>query len=629
MKLDTSYSIPTLMILIVFLVQYLLRPRLKIDRTRIYLKLLAVDMAASIIDIWSTQLDNNPFGYSNIVLQIANVLFFALFIARTQIFLNYLIALCGRLHTGSKLYLAFTRIFFVACELIVLSTPWTHAVFAIDSYGYHPGNLYNLIYLHLYVTAAAGFLLVAKNRNHLEKQVWIRAYVCLTLLSVGAVVRAFSHMLIMNMFFLLDIFILYDGIENPDHYLASRAGTFNIVAFRQLYDELLFKKKPFVMSGFCLKNYSYLRSSYGSQLSDEGLHQVGLWLHQAKPDVPAFYLHHGRFLLLGSSEELQDLPGLVRARFAENWHVNNSDLILDTDLIEISPDVHFKNSEQFMDVLDLALVKHSDGPIILNEELIQMSERHNAVQRLVADVLQNHGIQVYLQPIINAADGRTIGAEALSRLHDDTLGTVSPLEFIPVAEQMGRIDDFTLQVADKVGVFIEEGGLERCHIDWININLCPLNCMNRSFPARLHEVLQQHHVSPSQVHLEITEEAMVDRKVLKQMMDGMIAMGYSFSLDDYGTGYANASRQMELPFVNVKLDLSVVREYMKTGNKLVPAMVMVLQHDQLSITAEGVETLEMAQKMKQIGCTYLQGYFYSRPLPMAEFEEWCEKRMPD
>lgn len=80
MKLDTSYSIPTLMMLTVFLMQYVLRPRLKIDRTRIYMKLLAVDMAASIVDIWSTLLDANPSMFSSSILQIANVLFFALFI---------------------------------------------------------------------------------------------------------------------------------------------------------------------------------------------------------------------------------------------------------------------------------------------------------------------------------------------------------------------------------------------------------------------------------------------------------------------------------------------------------------------------------------------------------------------
>lgn len=141
MKLDTSYSIPTLMMLTVFLMQYVLRPRLKIDRTRIYMKLLAVDMAASIVDIWSTLLDANPSMFSSSILQIANVLFFALFIARTQIFLNYLIALCGRLHTGNKVFLDAARIFFVACEVIVLSSPWSHAVFAVDSSDYHQGCL--------------------------------------------------------------------------------------------------------------------------------------------------------------------------------------------------------------------------------------------------------------------------------------------------------------------------------------------------------------------------------------------------------------------------------------------------------------------------------------------------------
>jgi EAL domain-containing protein (putative c-di-GMP-specific phosphodiesterase class I) len=95
--------------------------------------------------------------------------------------------------------------------------------------------------------------------------------------------------------------------------------------------------------------------------------------------------------------------------------------------------------------------------------------------------------------------------------------------------------------------------------------------------------------------------------------------GFMFVLDDYGTGYSNLSRLRNCPFINIKLDMSIVRDYCKKPDEMLPNMVHTFKHLHFEVTAEGVEDVGMAVMLKEIGCDYLQGYHYSKPIPMNEF----------
>ena len=99
----------------------------------------------------------------------------------------------------------------------------------------------------------------------------------------------------------------------------------------------------------------------------------------------------------------------------------------------------------------------------------------------------------------------------------------------------------------------------------------------------------------------------------------MTESGFKFVLDDYGTGYSNLSRLKRCPFINIKLDMSIVWDYCKEPEEILPNMIQAFKYMGFKITAEGIENLEMADTMKNIGCDFLQGYYYSKPIPQDEF----------
>jgi EAL domain-containing protein (putative c-di-GMP-specific phosphodiesterase class I) len=123
------------------------------------------------------------------------------------------------------------------------------------------------------------------------------------------------------------------------------------------------------------------------------------------------------------------------------------------------------------------------------------------------------------------------------------------------------------------------------------------------------------------VHLEITEESMVDYSLLKSQVDALRSEGFEFALDDYGSGYSNLTRVRRYPFKHIKIDMAVVTDYCTQRDQLLPTLIQVFKQMNYTITAEGIETLEMADALTSIGCDYLQGFYFSRPIPFDEFLE--------
>ena len=112
---------------------------------------------------------------------------------------------------------------------------------------------------------------------------------------------------------------------------------------------------------------------------------------------------------------------------------------------------------------------------------------------------------------------------------------------------------------------------------------------------------------------------MIDFSLMQEQIIELHQSGFEFALDDYGSGYSNLTRVRQYPFSNIKIDMEVVRNYYRDRDPLLPALLKGFKQMRFSITAEGIETEEMAEALREIGCDYFQGYYFSRPLPMEEF----------
>ena len=261
----------------------------------------------------------------------------------------------------------------------------------------------------------------------------------------------------------------------------------------------------------------------------------------------------------------------------------------------------------------------TEEPLTVTEEDIKRTETERGVRQCIENALENDGFELYLQPIVDAKTGRIIGAEALSRIRDTEGNIIPPGLFIPVAENSGRINRLGELVFDRTCKFIKENPIEKMGIEWINVNLSPLQFLCTDLDERFLSMINKYGIDPNSVHLEITEESMIDDRFLQKQIKAMGEKGFLFVLDDYGTGYSNLSRLKKCPFINVKLDMSIVWDYCREPDDILPNMILAFKNMGFSITAEGIEDENMINTMKSIGCDLLQGYYYSKPVPASDF----------
>lgn len=215
------------------------------------------------------------------------------------------------------------------------------------------------------------------------------------------------------------------------------------------------------------------------------------------------------------------------------------------------------------------------------------------------------------------------------RLIDDEYGFISPEIFIPAAEKSGAIHKIGAFVLDEVCRFIASEEYKALNLDYIEINISVAQCMQSNLASEVLETLDKYNVKANQINLEITETAASDsQKIMNENLEKLNKAGISFSLDDFGTGYSNIKRIASLPLDIIKLDKSFTK---LEGN---PKLQIVLENTinmikamKMKIVVEGVETEELVKYFSQHECDYIQGYFYSKPIPREEFVSFIKTAM--
>ena len=226
-------------------------------------------------------------------------------------------------------------------------------------------------------------------------------------------------------------------------------------------------------------------------------------------------------------------------------------------------------------------------------------------------------LQVHYQPVMDATHYENIVAvEALARWHDEKYGWVSPADFIPMAENLGLINEVGRQIFEQaLHHFSQCSGV--CANLKLALNVSKRQLVSDDFYHMIVSMVQSYGMNPGQIILEITESIAIQGvEQAKRHLQKLAVAGFTLSLDDFGTGFSSLSHVHELPFDEIKIDISFVRR-IKTpeGRVLVKTIVDMGHAMQLALVAEGVEDKETADILREMGVEMLQGYYFSRPMP--------------
>jgi diguanylate cyclase (GGDEF)-like protein/PAS domain S-box-containing protein len=235
--------------------------------------------------------------------------------------------------------------------------------------------------------------------------------------------------------------------------------------------------------------------------------------------------------------------------------------------------------------------------------------------------LERQEFVLYYQPQVNIKTKKICGVEALIRWQHPELGLVSPAKFIPLAEETGsivHIGEWVLRTACQQSKAWQKIGLPDLKI---SVNISPRQFQEENLVAKIEEILNETGLTPDFLELEITETTIVQNvEFARRALHNLRNMGINISMDDFGTGYSSLGYLKKFSFQTLKIDQSFVRDLQDNpqDKAIISAIVTLGRGFNLRVVAEGVETIEQLEMLRALNCEEMQGYWFSRPLPMSE-----------
>jgi len=243
--------------------------------------------------------------------------------------------------------------------------------------------------------------------------------------------------------------------------------------------------------------------------------------------------------------------------------------------------------------------------------------------------IQEKQLVLHYQPQVDVITGELRGVEALVRWQHPERGLIYPDQFIKLAENNDLIGDLTASV---IGMSIEQS--RKWHDSGlttkISVNISSDNITSLSLPEQLTELLSHNELDPTMLNLEVTESALMGELVTSlDILTRLRMKGFGLSIDDFGTGYSSLSQLHKIPFTELKIDQSFIMSMTQDDeSKAIVKTCILLGHElNMEVVAEGVETEEILNNLKTLGCDIAQGYYISRPIPADDLLQWFLQNM--
>ncbi|MEL3960796.1 EAL domain-containing protein [Lysinibacillus endophyticus] len=261
------------------------------------------------------------------------------------------------------------------------------------------------------------------------------------------------------------------------------------------------------------------------------------------------------------------------------------------------------------------------------EELNTDNERLIALDTEIRKAIEHRDFELYYQPKVDSKKNKIIGVEALVRWKNEKLGFVSPGEFIPYAEETGLIipiSEIILEKACEELAVLRMAGYSNLTI---SINISSIHFQQQNFLESIQRILEKYNTSAQNFEIEVTERTVMnsEEETIRKLVR-LKQLGFKLSIDDFGTGYSSLSYLVRFPLDYLKIDRSFIHHIVTLDDKqaVVDAIIQMAHRLKMEVIAEGVESIQQINILRDMGCDYIQGYFYSKPIPMDELIEFLQ-----
>ncbi|WP_230874961.1 putative bifunctional diguanylate cyclase/phosphodiesterase [Lysinibacillus cavernae] len=377
-----------------------------------------------------------------------------------------------------------------------------------------------------------------------------------------------------------------------------------------------------------VNRFKHINDGLGHIIGDMFLVEMSNRLRNIDFTSNSFYRHNSDefVMILNDVSRIDEMAKEIINIFNESFIVDTYEFYASISVgISIFPD-HANSVEELLKNADIAMyaAKSTRGNQyrLYRDNMDEANDKWLLLETKLHQALKQDRLELHYQPKIDLKTDTVIGMEALLRWYDPELGHIPPDRFIPFAEECGLIND--------IGVWVLRKACAQARL-WneshelslrVAVNISPIHISTTGFVEMVRHVIAETGIDPHLLEIEITEMSMLDyTEDLIETINQLRALGITISLDDFGTGYSSLNYLKKFPVDVLKIDRAFVRDIVpeKSGIAMISAMISLAHALNLQVVAEGVEEEAELNVLREHGCEFVQGYYFSKPLSVGDF----------
>lgn len=541
------------------------------------------------------------------------------------VFCLYCYASISAVHKFSKLFHVSAIILYALYLFLVIANIWTGWIFSfVPDVGYVRGSLkYSTFIITGFMIMITEIAIFSHKKSLSTRMFTVFVFFPIISTFVSLIQVFKSEWLLSGCSGTITMILMYLAIQSDQIEIDYKSG---LKTEQHLSRTMRKNLKKCTLSIISIENLGVLQETYGSTEVDKMIYNL---VRSFRIFIRGTVYRNGsRFMVVSKHGCAEQIGSEIRSCF-ENYAKTAEDSSMPEPFHYIGATVVLPDDAETYDdgieILKGLIEKGKRGKsccvISCNEVFMNEFRRKKTIIKILDRELnaQSTQYQVYFQPIVSIEQNRFVYAEALSRLIGTELGDISPGEFIPIAENNGLIERLGCVNFEKVCEFISRN---KEVVKAVSVNFSVYQMLNPNLKDFVFGTINKYGIKPENIIMEITESILIDDfEFVRERMEEFVKAGIVFYLDDFGTGFSNFANVIRLPFYTIKIDRSFVLMMEKNEEmlKLVKNLISTFKDSNLKILMEGVETEKQDELVKKAGVDYIQGFLYSKPLPMESY----------
>jgi len=638
------FDIAALFIEALIIVFAIRRRNLPILQNRVYIALVCLLTVVTILDFTTELIGiHNPEQWPKAILWILNGMYLCGMPGIAVLYIIYCLSLVDFWNKVSESARKFTLtaivVPYLLLVLFICLSPIVDsriAIFRIDEFNIYERGEVSFVFLYalsgIYLFATLLILAIYNKEISKSRIIMMISFVIATIVPLG-LQFLFQGLLTGCFGISLGCLAFIVFVQRPEEYLDGTLNIFNLNGLNVMEQENFRNNSEHTCIGLIIDDTVFLNNTFGFKKFNEIMVEVGEFLKTSFKVSNVFCITQSTFCIVlkrADEKEVRKALDLIKKRFARTWGDDTIKQRLFLRMCVIECPENAKSPEDVVDIINAVTNDpRYKKPIIYGKEVkLEDKKTMTKIEHCVRNGLAENLFEVYYQPIYSTKEKHLIGAEALLRLKDENGQFLNPEIFVPIAERNGtilRIGEFVFETVCKTLSNID---YKRIGIKKIDVNLSVAQCMQESLSDLIQTIQTIYHVPTEVLNLEITESASAHTpEILLKNMNELDAAGFELSLDDYGSGYSNMSYLLNLPFKMIKIDKFIVWAAFKDemANIALRKTIEMCKALGKTVLAEGVENEEHVKVLTEMGCDYLQGYYFAKGVPLNEFLEIIAK----